>query len=163
MKTLLILRHGKAEATAPGGDKDRALAERGRRDSATMGRKIASLLGRLDSVVTSLARRAHQTASIAASSAAYTGEITLEPDIYGASVDDLLRIVRSLPDSAASVLLVGHNPTFEELTDLLSVDGSPPADLPTCGIAHLEFDVTRWRNVAPASGHLHDIYTPKTL
>jgi phosphohistidine phosphatase len=163
MKTLLILRHGKAERDAPGGDKDRALAERGRRDAATMGRKIASLVQHLDSIVTSDARRAHQTASIAASSAGYSGEIVLETDIYGADTDDLLTIVRALPDSAATVLLVGHNPTFEELTNLLSIDGSPPADLPTCGLAHLEFDTKRWRNVAPGSGHLHAIYTPKAL
>ena len=61
MKTLLILRHGKAENQALGGDRDRALTERGERDSAAMGRQIQALTGCPDAIITSDARRARQT------------------------------------------------------------------------------------------------------
>jgi phosphohistidine phosphatase len=161
MKTLLILRHGKAQPDAPHGDKARVLTGRGRRDSVTMGRRVASLVERLDSILTSDARRAQETATIAAGSAGYSGEITVEPDMYGASADELLEIVQAIPDRLACVLIVGHNPSFEELTDLLAGGDAEPADLPTCGLAHLEFDAARWGDVAAGGGRLRGIYTPK--
>ena len=52
MKTLIVLRHGKAEESAVGGDKKRALKGRGRRDAEAMGVLIGEL-ARPDLVVSS--------------------------------------------------------------------------------------------------------------
>jgi len=41
MQRLILMRHAKAEASAPGGDVDRALSERGLRDAAAIGRALA--------------------------------------------------------------------------------------------------------------------------
>ena len=163
VRTLLLLRHGKAQPDAPNGDKERALIERGLRDSAAMGRKLLEIVGRLDNIVSSDARRAHQTALLAAASAGYTGSITLDEDIYDASLQTLLNVVQRLPDSARCVLLVGHNPGFEELCTALAGDDAPPSRLPTAGLAHIEFDVARWRDVRPGMGRLQGVYTPKSL
>ena len=40
--------------------------------------------------------------------------------MYAASDDELLTVVRELPDDAGNVVLVGHNPGIEELASLLS-------------------------------------------
>ncbi len=157
MRTLLLLRHGKAQPDAPHGDKERALIERGKRDSATIGRKIQELIDHLDSIVASDARRAQETAIIAAKAAEYDGIITTEPDIYDADVDALLRIVSNLPDSSECVMLVGHNPGFEELSAALSQDGTPLPNLPTAALVHIEFDALHWDEVRPGAGRLLDV------
>jgi phosphohistidine phosphatase len=161
MKTVLVLRHGKAQQDAPDGDRKRALTERGRRDAATMGKKIRELVGNVDAVVSSDAKRANQTAKIAAEAAGFAGDIVNEPGIYGADVDTLISVVRELPDEVASVVLVGHNPGFEDLVDAMATVGTEQARLPTAGLAHLEFSATRWRDARPGTGRLVGLHTPK--
>src|SRR5689334_8757368 len=120
MKTLLLLRHAKAEAEAPKGDHDRALTGRGERDAAGIGRQIRTLVGCPDAVVTSDARRAKQTAKIVAAAVGFPGKIAAKGKIYEASPETLLEVVRKLPEKARCVLLVGHNPGFERLAGLLA-------------------------------------------
>ena len=45
MKTLLLLRHGKAEGHSPTGDKGRRLTPKGERDAALVGERVAARLG----------------------------------------------------------------------------------------------------------------------
>lgn len=162
MKTLFILRHGKAEPDSPKGDKARVLAPRGRRDSRAMGERLHQLAPAIDLFVSSDAERARQTAEIAAEAAGYDRAVAIEPEIYAAPLDTLLDVVRSLPDEAATVVIVGHNPGFEDLSTALAPHGTEPVRLPTAGVAHLEFpDATRWRDVREGSGRLVDVYTPK--
>jgi phosphohistidine phosphatase len=163
MKTLLLLRHGKAQPDAPRGDKERSLTERGRRDGVTMGRLIGSLVPVIDLVTTSDTRRTLETANIVASSAGYTGPLDVEPDIYGAGADTLLEVVRNLPDKAERALLIGHNPGFEDLASELTEPGVERIGLPTAGLAHIEFDVTRWAEVEPGRGRLKGVHSPKSL
>lgn len=163
MKTLLLLRHGKAERSADGGDSSRALTERGRSDSAAMGREVARIAGILDCVVTSDAKRASETAKIAAAGAGYTGEIATDPDVYAADVDTLLDIVRKLPNEHSKVMLVGHNPGFEELASALAVEGTAPISLSTAGLAHLTFDADRWKDVRAGTGKLESVTSPDDL
>ena len=160
MKTLLLLRHGKAQNDAPHGDKARHLTGRGRRQAAEMGGRLPEIAGRLDGVVSSDGERALETARIAVASAGYGGELTLEPDIYAADLDTLLNVVRNLPDEDDVVLMVGHNPGFEYLAAALAEEGTQEPALPTGGLAHLRFDATRWRDVRPGTGTLAGVHTP---
>jgi len=162
MKTLLLLRHGKAEASAPGGDHERALKKKGRNDSASVGTHLASMGKVPDLVVSSDARRAEETARLAAEAAGYKAHLKLEPDIYAADLDTLLDVVHKLPDKANSVLMVGHNPGFEELAAALASEGTQPPHLATCGLAILEFSTDHWKSARPGSGHLAGVYNPET-
>jgi phosphohistidine phosphatase len=161
MKTLIILRHGKAVDVLVSGDKRRELTERGLRDAEAMGKLIGSKVGVPDLIVSSDATRARQTAEIAGKAAGYEGEVAYEPAIYNTGVDTLLGVVRSLPDSADYVILVGHNPGFESLSADLAADGTEPPRLPTSGFAHLQFNATRWHNVRPGTGKLVAVHWPK--
>src|SRR5262245_11284856 len=141
MKTLLILRHAKAQPDAPAGDRARELTGRGRRNATAMGAKIEALVGRPDAIVTSDATRARQTAELAATACGFEAPLTVEPRIYGSDLDSLLQVVHDLPNQTGSVVLVGHNPGLEELTAaLVGPDGT--VTLPTAGLAHLEFEVS---------------------
>ncbi|MFL5735680.1 MAG: SixA phosphatase family protein [Chloroflexia bacterium] len=163
MKTLLLLRHAKTEKEDPQGDAARALTERGKHDAATIGRKILELTGRPDVIVASDARRAQQTAEIVTAELEFEGPVTTEPSIYAAYPDDILRVVRKLPNKAASALLIGHNPGFEDLAGILAGTPSPYPHLPTAGVAFLEFEVDRWRDVREGKGRLRGIYSPKEI
>ena len=161
-KTLFLLRHGKAQPDAPHGDHARVLVERGRREAAIMGELLARITPALDAIVSSDAARARQTAQVALEASGFECAIHLNPAIYAASLDDLLDVVRGLPDEWATVLLVGHNPGFEDLAAALSKEGGSPPTLPTAGLVHLSFPhAQRWREVREGSGDLLAIYTAK--
>jgi phosphohistidine phosphatase len=162
MKTLLIFRHGKAEERAPG-DRDRALTPRGERDVARVAHHLAAQAGMPDSIITSDARRAQQTATIVAETIGFPGTVQIEPRLYGAGEDALVTIVHELSDKADAVVLVGHNPGFEQLGNRLVDADTPIHELPTAGLIHLEFDVAHWQDLQAGTGRLRGVYTPRQL
>lgn len=155
MKTLLILRHGKAEnkgKESVESDHPRTLTERGRAEAEAQGRMLARRNVIPDLIVASDARRAYQTATLAATELPRAVPIQLEPAIYtGNDLDGLLAVVQGLPDSAASIMIVGHNPGFEELASGLR---GQPISLATGGLACVTFAADRWRQVAEGGGTL---------
>jgi phosphohistidine phosphatase len=163
MKTLLILRHGKAQPDGPDGDKARELVERGRRASALMGDYIASTIGVPDAILTSDATRAKQTAEIAAEAAGFSGSLTVVPQLYAADLRTSQAVVRSILDEVDTALLVGHNPGFEELAASLAGIDVDDVRLPTAGLAHLEFDIDHWDAARAGKGRWRGIATPKTV
>src|SRR4051794_13182381 len=163
MKTLLILRHAKTQPDAPQGDHVRELKERGHHDAAAIGTHLRSEIGTPDAIVTSDAARARQTAEIIATELGFGKPLVIEPRIYAAGVDTLLQVVRELPDDAKTVILVGHNPGFEELAASLSGRDADDVRLPTAAVARLEFDLPRWSDVGPETGMWRGVVTPRTL
>jgi len=162
MKTLLIMRHGKAQEDAPKGDKARVLVERGEREAALMGRVIKKLGLKPDAVVSSDAARAKGTAEIAAEALGFDGKIKLEPEIYAAGLDDLLEVVSKLSDDWDCVLLVGHNPGFEDLSAALAEEGTEMPELPTAAVARLAFaKAKKWKDVKEGSGKLVEVFRPR--
>ena len=79
------------------------------------------------------------------------------------------KLIRGLDDKLASVMLVGHNPGFEELAHNLAAAGAPLAlkrmaeKFPTGGLATLVFATDRWQAVARDIGRLADFVTPTGL
>jgi phosphohistidine phosphatase len=163
MKTLLILRHAKTQSDAPAGDHVRELTERGHHNAAAMGAYIHNLIGTPDAIVTSDATRARQTAEIVASAVDFAAPLTVEPQIYAADPDTLLAVVRRIPDGVQTVIIVGHNPGFEELAAALAGNAEHEVRLPTSGLALLEFDVEGWDAVRPGAGRLREIATPRAI
>jgi phosphohistidine phosphatase len=162
MKTLLILRHGKAESYNEDGDKARELAERGHRDAKRMGEVIREQVGAPDLVVSSDAIRARQTAVTAAAASGYKGAIEYRSEIYEASPRTLLAVVRSLPETATTVLLVGHNPGFEELASDLAEAPLDIGGLPTAGLVILRINA-HWKAVGVGTAQFVDAFAPKRL
>lgn len=163
MKSLLILRHGKAQPDLPNGDHARELTARGVRDSETIGVYIATQIGMPDAILTSDATRAEQTAELAGVAMGYTGKLTVVPAIYDAELRVLQALVRSILADVEMAVIVGHNPGFEELAASLGGIDEDDVRLPTAGLAHLEFDVDGWDDVRPGGGRWLGITTPKLL
>jgi len=90
-------------------------------------------------------------------------------EIYHASPRDLIQLIQALPDGEDSVLLIGHNPTFESLALRLAGSGKDEAfrtmtlKFPTGAMAILDFRVEGWKDVEEGKGELRDFIRPKAL
>jgi phosphohistidine phosphatase len=141
LKTLLILRHGKAEPYNDNGDKARCLLPRGIHDSKHVGKQIADKYPPVEYVLASNAERAAQTAQLAATAAGFIGTIDFRSALYGASPHTLIEAIRTIPDDVKTALIVGHNPDLEELCADLTGRSIHEFRLVTCGLVHLELSV----------------------
>jgi phosphohistidine phosphatase len=112
-RRLVLVRHGKA--AADGVDRERPLAERGELDAPAVGRWLADRRVVPDRVVVSPARRARQTWELAAAELDRVGELMLDERVYRNTVEDLLEVVRETPAGVATLAVVGHNPSVQEL------------------------------------------------
>ena len=164
-RELWILRHGKAEGSAPSGrDFDRPLARRGRKDASDAGAWMKGRRTVPDLVVSSPAVRAKETALRAAEAAGLDpGGILWEPRIYEAELPALLRVLAELDDTAGRVLLVGHNPGLEDLVLHLGGDSvEMPADgkvMPTAALARFAMPPD-WERLPPGAGRFLGIRLP---
>lgn len=161
MKTLLILRHANARRRSPTGeDLDRPLDERGRRDAPRIGRLIAERELVPDLVLASPAKRAAATARLAAEAGGFEDRIRFSDELYGAGADDCLALLRRVGPSERRVLVVGHNPTLEELVGLLT---DRDARLPTGGLVRIDVELEEWRHLARGAGRLARSWRPQEL
>jgi phosphohistidine phosphatase len=150
-----LLRHAKSDWPPGVPDHDRPLAERGRRDAAVAGRVLRERLEVPDLVLVSTALRARQTWDLVHAEFTHPPHHRDEPRVYDASVDDLLLLIREVPDSVERLVVIGHNPGLEELAFALSGPASDPSAVaamstkfPTCGLAVLAVD-RPWAHVVP--------------
>lgn len=113
MKRLYLLRHGKSswKDTGPR-DHDRPLATRGRRAAEAIARHLRDYDLEPELVLCSTARRARETLD-RIQSALGAPTVEVEDDVYAASADALLQRLRRVPDTFASVMLIGHNPGLQ--------------------------------------------------
>jgi phosphohistidine phosphatase len=161
MKTLILLRHAKASRDDPSlRDFDRPLNHRGEDDAKLMGRYLRNEKLVVDAAVSSPARRALTTTELFLKAADISLEPALEDRIYEAGLPQLLRIVSEMDSSHKTVLLIGHNPGFEELAESLT---GQYIRLPTAALAVIDLSVDRWSDARPRSGKLRALVTPKEL
>lgn len=143
MKTLVLMRHAKSSWDTPGlVDHDRPLNALGRRDAPRMGRRLVDRGIGPEVILASTAVRARSTAELVAGPLGLDDRrIVADERLYAASVDALLRVIRSLDERLTSAMLVGHNP---EMTDLASRFSPDIESMPTAAVAVFRFDVASW-------------------
>ncbi len=161
MKRLYLIRHAKSSWSDPTlRDFDRPLNKRGKRDAPFMGEKLAERAIRPDFIMSSSAKRATKTARTLAKAILYPPKrIYFTEAIYLADEIGLYRIVRSCDDKVTSLFLVGHN--FGITDFAVSLSGEQIDNIPTCGIAAIEFDLDSWQQVRPNTGRLLFFDWPK--
>lgn len=127
MNKLLIMRHAKSdwhvESTS---DFDRPLNERGQRDVP----RVAAWLKEKNIIpqraISSPALRAKQTTEILCSELMLPKkQIHWQQVLYGAGLREFLDIIKNNISRADTLLIVGHNPTLDELVSYLSSE--PPS------------------------------------
>lgn len=125
-RTLVLLRHGKSAYPAGVPDHDRPLADRGRIQSGLAGEHIRTAIDRFDLVLCSTSTRTRETLDATGLAATV---VEYRHEIYAAEPDEILDLIRILPDHVMSVLVVGHSPGVPDLADELAGPGSDPEAL----------------------------------
>lgn len=161
MKTLLLLRHAKAENTRAGSsDINRTLNERGKKEAQAMGTFVRKQNVTLELVLCSPAARARETAELVLAAAEVTARVRYDPRIYEAGPRQLLKVISEVEDGQSTVLLVGHNPGMEELLNALTGNAEPMA---TSTLAKIDLNVDEWSGVAEDRGRLELIVRPSEV
>lgn len=162
VRTLVVLRHAKSSWKTNDPDIDRPLSPRGSRDAVVAGQLLARLP--FDLVLLSPARRAQQTWQSLGMGGARGTEVRTVEEIYHGRTTDLLEALRELPDSAHTVLLVGHEPTLSDLI-LGLVPTSPMTDrievkFPTSAVAVLT-QKGSWSDLGIGTAQLEAFEVPR--
>jgi phosphohistidine phosphatase len=177
-RTLVLFRHAKS-AWPDVPDHERPLADRGIRAAPVMGRWLrdAGLVPGL--VLCSTARRARETWQYAQAGLAATPPVSFEDRIYGEDATGLLALIREVPPATGTLLLIGHNPSIEDLALMLVPQGPAGgaagpeaasagdlermrAKFPTAAIAVLQPAGT-WHALAKGRARLSAFVTPRDL
>jgi len=170
MKVLAILRHAKAAPDLPGGnDFDRPLDERGREDARRLGQELKRRGKRFDLVLASAAVRVRETVEELGAGYGEQLPVRFEPELYGATASTLLQLIRAIPDEFRAPLVVGHNPTLQQI--VLDLTDSDPqgrraevaAGFPTAALAFIALPAHHWREVAPGQGEISELILGKKL
>ncbi|MEJ3743436.1 histidine phosphatase family protein [Actinomycetes bacterium KLBMP 9797] len=161
-RTLVLLRHSKADRPARIADIDRPLTARGHADAAAAGAWLARRRLLPDVVICSPAKRTRQTwHGVALALGECTPTVSYEAPLYGGDAEELLAAIRSAPEHAATVLVIGHNPPISELSLLLDPNGAIDSDgLRTSGIAVHRVE-GGWAGCAPGSAPLASTHTAR--
>lgn len=165
-RTLYLLRHAKSswdDPTLP--DRERPLAPRGRRDAKRIAKHLVRLEIEPELVLCSSAERTRETLELLRP--ALGANVLVEDELYAASSDELLERVRLVPESAASAMLIGHNPGLQQLAVTLASAGADlgrlQAKFPTAALATLTLADRPWSRLEPADAELAAYVVPKEL
>jgi phosphohistidine phosphatase len=161
MKTLYLLRHAKSSWGEPQlADFDRPLNGRGERAVPAVAAFMREKGIRPGIVISSPALRARQTAELLAGELRLDAPVRFDARIYEAHPLDLLKVIAEADESAAELLIVGHNPGLEGLVERLT--GAREL-LPTAALVRAELKIDRWSEVAEGCGRLEWVVTPRGL
>lgn len=159
MKTLFVLRHAKSSwKNRELSDFERPLNKRGEKAAPFMGKLMRDNGFIPEAIISSSAERAEQTAKLIRSSASIDIEIQFDRRIYESSTNSLLHIVSEFNDNFSSAMIVGHNPGFEGLVEIL---GNEYQRMPTAALAIINLNIDSWQDIAAGCGEIISVLRPK--
>lgn len=139
---IYLLRHAKSGWAQPGErDFDRALNDAGREEAAGVAARAIERGYRPDLILSSTARRCRETADAFRGAYSTRTEFQYLDELYNCTADTYLDILADLRNYG-SVMVVGHNPSIEEVLFLLAGSEAAqtviPEGFPTAGLAVLD-------------------------
>jgi len=168
-RRLLLLRHAKSAWPADVADHERPLAGRGEKTAPLIGRYLVRERLIPDLVLVSSARRTRQTWRLVAKKLPSSIAKQDMEELYEASAAKIAAVVQAIDPSVRTLMLIGHNPGFQDFANGLIGEGNPEACLairqkfPTAALAVIEFDANGWKHLKPKSGILERFVTPRSL
>lgn len=156
------MRHAKSSWKTNDPDFLRPLSSRGTRGAVVAGQLLSGYP--LDVVLCSAATRAQQTWQAARLGGAKAADVRVLESIYQAWTSRLMDELRALPEDAATVLLIGHEPTLSDLVGSLAAPSALTAAVadrfPTGALAVLTSE-RRWADLAPGTATLRALEVPR--
>jgi len=168
MPTLYLMRHAKSDwHSAAQADFDRPLNQRGAGDAVRMGQWLNDEGLKPELLLASPAQRARQTVlAVSDSMGRKESDVVFNKDLYLADRATLINILRSIPATTDSVLLVAHNPGLDDLVQWLASEPPPLSGsgklMTTAAIAM--FDVPKgWARLQRVGLSLQQLQRPREL
>ena len=141
-------------------DKDRPLKQRGIDDAHRVATSLVQKNMKIDRCFSSPANRALHTCMIFLRNLNFDFEkFQVTNELYDFSGEAALSFLKNLDDKLSTVLIFGHNYAFTSLVNMMGDDYIE--NLPTSGMAVLEFDITSWKDLK--NGRTRQIIFPKEL
>jgi phosphohistidine phosphatase len=162
MKKLILVRHGKAEDPFTGiSDFERSLTPKGKIISRMMAGELKKTEKSAMILITSPAFRAFETAMIFAAELGIDPEkVLVNNDIYyKMNLRHLTSILSASKDKSDTIVLFGHNPSFTEIADSLSVEGCD--FMPKSGVICISFNSGSWTDIKRKSGKTEYYFKPE--
>ena len=146
MKTLYLARHAKSywkDQSIP--DIDRPLNGRGKRDAPFMGKVLNEKKIKLNLVLCSPAKRTKKTAIEITTKIGYPEKkILYNEELYEASSNTIIKLIKKIDEKYDSVMIFGHNPGLTMLNNHIS--DHYIENIPTCGIVALQL-TKKWNEL----------------
>lgn len=164
MKKLYIVRHSKAVEVAPDlTDFGRCLADSGIEKATLIAEHLAKTLDQVDLMLSSPACRAFETATIFAQKLNYPESeiIKQEPLYHFGGIERALHIISDVGDDVNTLMLFGHNPTFNALSWHLCQEFRDA--MPTSSVVGIDFKAKTWSKAIKKGGTLNTYLTKKNL
>lgn len=164
-RRIVLFRHAKADWPDVT-DHERPLADRGRHDAPVAGRKLADSGITLDLALCSTAKRTRETWKLAVHELPYRPKTVYEERVYDASPGELIAVLNEVPDDVRNVVLIGHNPGIQGLTEILAgrSEGDARSRLDKRGFPTSAFAVLGhpgpWKSLEPGTATLTDYWAP---
>ena len=167
MRRLVLVRHAKSSWDDESlDDHDRPLAPRGERAVDSMRAHVATLALPTLFVVCSTAARAEATLNGLRPVLPDDAAIEHDRGVYDDDAGSLLDRIRRSGDHHASLMVVGHNPTLQDLAcELVAVGDQRDCEqlarkLPTGAIVSMGFDGD-WAELATGGATLERLFMPR--
>ncbi|MEL6967892.1 MAG: histidine phosphatase family protein [Pseudomonadota bacterium] len=171
-KTLIILRHAKSSWASPGvSDFDRPLNARGFRQLEVLRPWFEAHVSQSTddcAILCSPAQRTRDTWG--GIEPAFSGKTPkFEAALYNGSLDDYFQAIWAVDDSVNTLVVIGHNPTCDELSRNLAAPSSPASaklmqqHFGTACLAQLIVPRTKWSELRQSENTLSAFVRPADL
>lgn len=158
----MLLRHAKSSwKDITKTDHERPLNKRGKNDASKLGKTLKKINIMPDIIISSTAIRAIETAKLVAQYCEYNKELETDPLLYASSYIDYLNIISTISDENQKAMVVGHNPTIEDVIQRLT---GITEIIPTCTMIYLDLNIESWKlikTIGYSDVHIIKIIKPK--
>jgi phosphohistidine phosphatase len=147
---LIVVRHAKSSWDSPtNSDHDRPLNDRGQTEAPELARRLIARGWHPAIVLSSDARRTRETYDRMATQWTEPVEVHFLQSLYLADYADVLSVINLVPDQLSPLMLLGHNPGWEQLASRLSGED---ITLKTATAALLVGEGATWYDALCAAG-----------
>ena len=158
---MILIRHSKSSwKDLSLTDFNRPLNRRGKSDGALMADYLKSKIDKIDYLHSSSSIRTFETSKYFIKNIQF-GKVEYDGSLYHSSATSMLNIVNNYSEDYKSVMIIAHNPGLTNLIN--NITNISLDNLPTTGLAEIEFKINRWSNISYENSNLLDLKFPKQL
>jgi phosphohistidine phosphatase len=152
MKQLILARHAKSTWKEKEiDDIDRPLKLTGVQEAYFTAEELIKKVCYPERILTSTATRSIHTALIYSRLLKYsTKKIEICNELYLPTLKKLIQFIKTFDNNNTSIMIVGHDPSFTELTNYLL--GTKHDKLPTASVISVDLKIKSWSDLKEKSG-----------